>query len=373
MAATSSGFILSQGSFLASGSDVGSADPIDLSEVTLTRKLELKSDLILWGNSVVASNSLLASGSVLTSDSLLGGGAVFDGSAQLSYGLATVQGGKFNLRGATTLGHGSVLAEYTLMHDPATMTTGSATLRGNSTLVVAGDTRLAQGSFLAENSQLGSSFQIGGRFVVAEEAKVEGKDMRLAADSFLAAGSVIVAGTHTNADLFDAQGNLVAAAGTILQEDMLIGAQGESGLVISHNMDLPPGSIIAAGSELEPGEEKDWSDFTKSADKRARLADVKVTNQQDAQLAITVADAALTDLNRIRSGLGSVQNQLTSTIANITITRVNLEAAESGIRDVDFSDETANFSKFQILTQAGSFAMTQANATGENVLSLLQG
>ncbi|MBU0909810.1 MAG: flagellin B, partial [Proteobacteria bacterium] len=66
------------------------------------------------------------------------------------------------------------------------------------------------------------------------------------------------------------------------------------------------------------------------------------------------------------------QNQLTSTIANISVTRVNIFAAESSIRDVDFAEESANFSRMQILSQASTFAMAQANASSQNVLSLLQ-
>ena len=57
---------------------------------------------------------------------------------------------------------------------------------------------------------------------------------------------------------------------------------------------------------------------------------------------------------------------------NISVTQVNVAAAESQIRDVDFAAESANFSKHNILAQSGSFAMSQANAIQQNVLSLLQ-
>ena len=102
------------------------------------------------------------------------------------------------------------------------------------------------------------------------------------------------------------------------------------------------------------------------------LADIDVTSQEDAQNGIAVADAALKNLDKVRSDLGSVQNQLTSTIANISTTRVNVGAAESTIRDVDFAEESANFTKMQILSQSGTFAMSQANASSQNVMSLLQ-
>jgi flagellin len=105
----------------------------------------------------------------------------------------------------------------------------------------------------------------------------------------------------------------------------------------------------------------------------SRLADVSVLTQEGAQVAIAVADSALKDLDKVRSDLGSVQNQLTSTIANLSATKVNIASAESSIRDVDFAEEASNFSKMQILNQASSFAMAQANASSKTVLSLLQG
>ncbi|TWO20457.1 flagellin B, partial [Campylobacter hyointestinalis] len=80
-----------------------------------------------------------------------------------------------------------------------------------------------------------------------------------------------------------------------------------------------------------------------------------------AQAMIDIAESAQKTLDRIRSDLGSVQNQLVSTINNITVTRVNVASAESQIRDVDFAEESANFSKFNILAQSGSYAMSQAN------------
>lgn len=102
------------------------------------------------------------------------------------------------------------------------------------------------------------------------------------------------------------------------------------------------------------------------------LQSVDVTTQAAAELSISKADHALAQLGRVRSGLGSAQNQIESTIRNISVTRVNVLSAESSIRDVDFAAESATFSKFQILSQAGSFAMAQANASSQNVLSLLQ-
>jgi flagellin len=97
-----------------------------------------------------------------------------------------------------------------------------------------------------------------------------------------------------------------------------------------------------------------------------------VTTRDAAELTILRADYALLDLDTIRSELGSVQNQLESTIRNISVTQVNVTAAESQIRDVDFAAESANFAKLNILAQSGSYALSQANAVQQNVLRLLQ-
>ncbi|KAA3683172.1 flagellin B [Campylobacter fetus] len=97
-----------------------------------------------------------------------------------------------------------------------------------------------------------------------------------------------------------------------------------------------------------------------------------VSTYAGAQAMMSIAESARKTLDSIRSDLGSVQNQLVSTINNITVTQVNVKSAESQIRDVDFAEESANFSKFNILAQSGSYAMSQANAAQQNVLRLLQ-
>ncbi|EAL2394820.1 flagellin A [Campylobacter jejuni] len=97
-----------------------------------------------------------------------------------------------------------------------------------------------------------------------------------------------------------------------------------------------------------------------------------VTTLKGAMAVMDIAETATTNLDQIRADIGSVQNQLQVTINNITVTQVNVKAAESQIRDVDFAAESANFSKYNILAQSGSYAMSQANAVQQNVLKLLQ-
>ena len=99
---------------------------------------------------------------------------------------------------------------------------------------------------------------------------------------------------------------------------------------------------------------------------------VGVTTLKGAMAVMDIAESATKTLDSIRADLGSVQNQLVATINNISVTQVNVKAAESNIRDVDFAAESASFSKYNILAQSGSYAMSQANAVQQNVLRLLQ-
>ncbi len=102
------------------------------------------------------------------------------------------------------------------------------------------------------------------------------------------------------------------------------------------------------------------------------LGSIDVTTKFGAEKAIAIAKYALRDIDETRSDIGSVQNQLESTVRNISVTEVNVTAARSTIMDVDFAAESASFSKHNILAQSGSYAMSQANAVQQNVLRLLQ-
>jgi flagellin len=86
----------------------------------------------------------------------------------------------------------------------------------------------------------------------------------------------------------------------------------------------------------------------------------------------TVIDTALTKLNGYRGDIGSTQNQVESAVRNLMTQSTNVSAAESIIRDVDYAQESANFNKQNIISQAGSYAISQANTVQQNVLKLLQ-
>ncbi|MEK8022749.1 MAG: flagellin [Candidatus Hydrogenedentota bacterium] len=97
-----------------------------------------------------------------------------------------------------------------------------------------------------------------------------------------------------------------------------------------------------------------------------------VVGRTSAESAITIIGNAITKVNGLRAELGSVQNRLERTLNFVEIQQENQAAAESRIRDLDFADEIVAFTKNQILQQAGTSALAQANVSPQSVLQLLQ-
>jgi flagellin len=102
------------------------------------------------------------------------------------------------------------------------------------------------------------------------------------------------------------------------------------------------------------------------------IATIDISSVNGANSAISLVDGALDQVSKIRADLGAVQNRFESTIANLSATAENLSAARSRIRDADFAQETAMLTRGQILQQAGTAILAQANALPQNVLSLLR-
>ena len=100
---------------------------------------------------------------------------------------------------------------------------------------------------------------------------------------------------------------------------------------------------------------------------------IDVADATKANTGTGLIDTAIKDVNIQRSKLGAVSNRLNHTVNNLTNISSNLSAAKGGIEDADFALETTNLAKNQILQQASTAMLAQANASKQNVLSLLQG
>jgi len=321
-------------------------------DFTLTSSLTLTNDMTIKYDSAAA-NSVYGSGTILTAGTVLGAKTSITSDAIVSQDMI-IKAGSTEAAG-TILKAGSVVGMDTA--------TGSAGTTYMTTDMKAGSS-LASGTIIAAGSTLGAN-------VSTVTATTLTSDMTIKAGSTLGSGTVLKAGTVLTQDTTAAQTGVAMHAGDVISADTTTAAT----ITLSSDMTLLKGTgtagLLGAASSLMPNTENSGS-VGIDAGEVTNLSSISVLNLQDAMKAIDTLDAAIGDLDTIRADLGSVQNQLVATINNISVTQVNVKAAESQLRDVDFAAESANFSKFNILAQSGSYAMSQANAVQQNVLRLLQ-
>ena len=131
------------------------------------------------------------------------------------------------------------------------------------------------------------------------------------------------------------------------------------------------GSDVTVSIQIDAGRSVDLTS-TAIDGSNITAAALDVSTAADAGTAITNVDAALSDVNTARSSLGAGQNRLDSAINNLTTTSTNLADARSRIEDADYSSESTALAKAQILGQASTAMLSQANQSQQNVLSLLR-
>jgi flagellin len=100
---------------------------------------------------------------------------------------------------------------------------------------------------------------------------------------------------------------------------------------------------------------------------------INITTFEKASMAIRIVDQALSTVSSLRAAYGALMSRFENTINNLQNTSENIAAARSRIQDADFAQETAALSRAQILQQAGTAMVAQANQLPQNVLRLLQG
>jgi len=185
---------------------------------------------------------------------------------------------------------------------------------------------------------------------------VEGQNVTVADTTFQNAGTM----TITDQTEFGATANIAlvltadAIADTLFVSGQVV-FDSDNSFTISGNNDSQVLRTTAEASQLQ------------------KVADLDISQVDVANIALVVTDAALAQINAQRAKFGALQNRFIATIANLETAVENLSAARSRIRDADFAAETAELTRNQILQQAGTAMLAQANALPNNVLSLLQG
>lgn len=343
--------------------------------ITLSGDQVLSEDLIGQGAGsfldTAGSAVVLNSGSLITANSISSIAVAAGGSAYTATLSTATLADDTSLESGSELSAGSkLIAGSTLGHNTYIM--GGALNATATDLDTYKRTDLTSGSTLKSGSILGEGSTVGGTVILAANETLD-SDMSVTAGTILAADTYLKAGTTITQDMTlntaaGAAGSTVQLkAGDVLTSDLYV----EADTTLSEDMMLIEASIIAAGSSLAVNTANSGT-VGLGETETYNLSDVSVLDSEGAQRAISIADSALQGIDETRATLGSVQNQLASTISNLSVTRTNIQASESTIRDVDFAEESMIFSKMQLLGQTSSYALAQANASAQNIMSLLQ-
>lgn len=176
---------------------------------------------------------------------------------------------------------------------------------------------------------------------------VDGRNIDVEVGAGTTAGSVSLAGAAGG-----------AASATITHGGVVLNSSSAGGITLG-------GSDLAT-TNLGAGTQSASATFGTG------VASVDISTASGAQNAITTIDSAIQNINNSRASLGALQNRFTSAISNLQTTSTNLSSARSRIQDTDFASETANMTRNQILQQAGTAMLAQANSLPQSVLSLLK-
>jgi len=178
--------------------------------------------------------------------------------------------------------------------------------------------------------------------------------------------------------------NIVVAGGT--ETAVFTAAQAEDGTAFTvSNSDFTAYGVLTLTSNdgstivLEDGETDAHSGLDKlglmaqSEDAETTVKGLAVLTEAQATASITSIDAAIEKVSTFRASFGAYENRIDAVINNLTTLQTNTDAARSRIEDADFAAETSNLTKSQILSQAATSMLAQANASKQNLLALLQG
>jgi flagellin len=180
------------------------------------------------------------------------------------------------------------------------------------------------------------------------------------ADSTVLEDTTGIAGTAGTGDVDDGDD----AAGVLTTySSVTLTSSSSDGITIG---DIDGSSIAAAGLGSVDG----YTESTATAG--AGVSSIDLSTASGSQDALTTLDSAINTITDSRAAMGAYQNRLTASIANLETTSMNLSASRSRILDTDYAKETTNLAKSQIIQQAATAMLAQANQSGQSVLALLK-
>jgi flagellin len=207
-----------------------------------------------------------------------------------------------------------------------------------------------------------------------DSGSADGSDRVFTITSDFAAGSTALERTQS---LATAINDANIGVGAFVQDDGTINVltnaslAGASGVAGDLSIAYASGATAAAASTAAEASGATAITLASVAATDAEVRDIDITSAEGAQKAVYIIDAALQSIDDQRASLGAAQNRFESTISNLNNVAENASAARGRIQDTDFAAETANLTKNQILQQAGTSILAQANQLPQAVLSLL--
>jgi flagellin len=145
----------------------------------------------------------------------------------------------------------------------------------------------------------------------------------------------------------------------------------DNDVAISGQVELSSTKQFSVGTDVVTAGEV-FFETAANTSELSSVAEIDLTTQEGAAAALKVIDVALQKVSQARSDLGAVSNRLDSTISNLTNITVNVQAARSGVMDADFAKESSEMARSQILSQASTAMLAQANQSAQGMLSLLR-
>jgi len=196
----------------------------------------------------------------------------------------------------------------------------------------------------------------------------DGRDIQIATDT-AADVTTVTAATGLTADVFTpGSGTGILANGNLSTADTYATSTGlfTGALTLNSSSSINLTDAVAGGTDLAAAGLNGYSSNL------ASLASLDISSVTGANAAINIIDAAINQINAQQANLGAVQNSFTGTISNLQTSSTNLSAAQSRIEDTNYASETANLAHYQILQQAGTAMLAQANALPNSILTLLR-
>jgi len=202
---------------------------------------------------------------------------------------------------------------------------------------------------------------------------LDGRDIQVATNNATKQAG-ITAATGLTADVtVPTGGAALQANGNLLTTDTFGGTTGlyTGALTLNSSKSINLTDTGAGIADLQNGGLANSANTLYSSSLKS-LASLDITTVTGANAAINIVDAAINQINAQQADLGAIQNRFTSTISNLNTSSTNLSAAQSRIQDTDYAAETANLAHFQILQQAGTAMLAQANSLPNSILTLLR-